>query len=113
MTERELEALFARGLHPGSGSRLGRAWRTDGVTGFVSKTRSPESLADCMLRMIQLPAAERRAMGLRARNHAEEHFGVERVCRAYLSALEELGIGPARSGWTNAVRARVGLAGGR
>ena len=33
VSERELEALFARGLHPTAGTRLGRAWRTDGVTG--------------------------------------------------------------------------------
>jgi len=34
VAERELEALFSRGLHPGSGERLGRAWRADAVTGF-------------------------------------------------------------------------------
>ncbi|HEV8176351.1 MAG TPA: relaxase domain-containing protein, partial [Gemmatimonadales bacterium] len=31
--EAQLEALFARALHPVTGRRLGRAWRIDGVEG--------------------------------------------------------------------------------
>lgn len=69
----------------------------DGITGFLSKVRSSRSLADCITRMIELPPGERRAMGLRARAHAEEHFGVERVCSAYLSVLEGMRIGATRS----------------
>ena len=45
MTERQLEALFARGLHPGSGVLLGRAWRADGVTGFDLTFSSPKSVS--------------------------------------------------------------------
>jgi conjugative relaxase-like TrwC/TraI family protein len=45
VTERELEALFARGLHPSTGSRLGRAWRTDGVTGFDLTFSAPKSVS--------------------------------------------------------------------
>ena len=45
VTERELEALFARGLHPSSSSRLGRAWRTDGVTGFDLTFSAPKSVS--------------------------------------------------------------------
>ena len=45
VTERQLEALFARGLHPGIGSRLGRAWRTDGVTGFDLTFSAPKSVS--------------------------------------------------------------------
>ena len=45
VTERELEALFARGLHPGTGDRLGRAWRTDGVTGFDLTFSAPKSVS--------------------------------------------------------------------
>jgi conjugative relaxase-like TrwC/TraI family protein len=45
VTERELEALFARGLHPTAGSRLGRAWRTDGVTGFDLTFSAPKSVS--------------------------------------------------------------------
>ena len=45
VTEQQLEALFARGLHPSTGDRLGRAWRTDGVTGFDMTFSSPKSVS--------------------------------------------------------------------
>jgi conjugative relaxase-like TrwC/TraI family protein len=45
VSERELEALFARGLHPAAGSRLGRAWRADGVTGFDLTFSAPKSVS--------------------------------------------------------------------
>jgi conjugative relaxase-like TrwC/TraI family protein len=45
VSERELEALFARGLHPTTGVRLGRAWRTDGVTGFDLTFSAPKSVS--------------------------------------------------------------------
>lgn len=43
--ERQLEALFARGLHPGTGDRLGRAWRQDAVTGFDLTFSAPKSIS--------------------------------------------------------------------
>ena len=43
--EQQLEALFARGLHPATGNRLGRAWRTDGVTGFDLTFSAPKSIS--------------------------------------------------------------------
>ena len=43
--EQQLEALLARGLHPGTGERLGRAWRTDGVTGFDLTFSAPKSVS--------------------------------------------------------------------
>ncbi len=43
--ERQLEALFARGLHPGTGDRLGRAWRADAVTGFDLTFSAPKSVS--------------------------------------------------------------------
>ncbi len=45
VSEQELEALFARGLHPTAGSRLGRAWRSDGVTGFDLTFSAPKSVS--------------------------------------------------------------------
>jgi conjugative relaxase-like TrwC/TraI family protein len=42
--EQQLEALLARGLHPETGKRLGRAWRTDGVTGFDLCFSAPKSV---------------------------------------------------------------------
>ncbi|MFN8212147.1 MAG: MobF family relaxase [Candidatus Nanopelagicales bacterium] len=43
--ERELEALFARGLHPGTGAALGRAWRSDAVTGHDLTFSAPKSVS--------------------------------------------------------------------
>jgi conjugative relaxase-like TrwC/TraI family protein len=45
VSDRELEALFARGLHPTTGGRLGRAWRADGVTGFDLTFSAPKSVS--------------------------------------------------------------------
>jgi conjugative relaxase-like TrwC/TraI family protein len=45
VSERELEALFGRGLHPTTGDRLGRAWRADGVTGFDLTFSAPKSVS--------------------------------------------------------------------
>jgi conjugative relaxase-like TrwC/TraI family protein len=42
--EQQLEALLARGLHPETGRRLGRAWRSDGVTGFDLCFSAPKSV---------------------------------------------------------------------
>ena len=45
VTEQQLEALFARGLYPGTGDRLGRTWRTDGVTGYDLTFSAPRSVS--------------------------------------------------------------------
>jgi len=45
VSEQQLEALFARGLHPGTGQRLGRAWRADGVTGYDLTFSAPKSVS--------------------------------------------------------------------
>lgn len=45
VSEAQLEALFARALHPVSGDRLGRAWRVDGVTGFDLTFSAPKSVS--------------------------------------------------------------------
>ena len=43
--ERDLESLLARGLHPGTGEQLGRAWRSDGVTGYDLTFSAPKSVS--------------------------------------------------------------------
>lgn len=43
--ERQLEALFGRGLHPGTGAALGRAWRPDAVTGHDLTFSAPKSVS--------------------------------------------------------------------
>src|SRR4051794_316914 len=45
VTEAQLESLFARALHPVTGLRLGRAWRSDGVTGFDLTFSAPKSVS--------------------------------------------------------------------
>ena len=44
VSEQQLEALFARSLQPVTGSRLGRARRTDGVIGFDVTFSAPKSV---------------------------------------------------------------------
>jgi conjugative relaxase-like TrwC/TraI family protein len=45
VAEPELEAVFARALHPVAGTPLGRAWRTDAVTGFDLTFSAPKSVS--------------------------------------------------------------------
>ena len=45
VAEAELEAVFARALHPVTGAALGRAWRTDAVTGFDLTFSAPKSVS--------------------------------------------------------------------
>jgi conjugative relaxase-like TrwC/TraI family protein len=44
VTEQQLEAVFARGLHPVTGETLGRAWRSDAVTGYDLTFSAPKSV---------------------------------------------------------------------
>src|SRR4051794_41238260 len=43
--ERELEAMFGRALHPVAHMHLGRAWLTDGVTGYDLTFSAPKSVS--------------------------------------------------------------------
>jgi conjugative relaxase-like TrwC/TraI family protein len=45
VSEQQLEAVFARALHPVSGEALGRAWRADAVTGFDLTFSAPKSVS--------------------------------------------------------------------
>ena len=45
VAEAELEAVFAWALHPVAGTPLGRAWRTDAVTGFDLTFSAPKSVS--------------------------------------------------------------------
>lgn len=62
----------------------------DGETGFLCEARSGAALTRAIARMIALSPDERSAMGVRARVHAEEHLGVERVCQRYLTVLSRI-----------------------
>jgi glycosyltransferase involved in cell wall biosynthesis len=62
----------------------------DGVTGYLCQPRSVELLIDAMMRMLDLPAAERTRMGAAARAKMERDFDETLVHRAYLDALRQL-----------------------
>lgn len=58
--EGQLEALFGRALHPETAVRLGRAWRSDGVTGYDLTFSAPKSVSALMERVVgpAVPGAE-------------------------------------------------------
>ena len=62
----------------------------DGVTGTLANVRDARSLADAMLRIGSMPAAELREMGHAARRKAEREFGEQIVVDAYIRALDEV-----------------------
>ncbi len=51
----------------------------DGESGFLVPPRDPERLAAAMLRLTELPGAQRRLMGERGREHVRAHYGLGRV----------------------------------
>jgi glycosyltransferase involved in cell wall biosynthesis len=48
-------------------------------TGFLVPPRDAAALAEAMMRLGDLPEAERRAMGERGREHIRAHYGLARV----------------------------------
>jgi glycosyltransferase involved in cell wall biosynthesis len=58
-------------------------------TGLLCTVRSAPSLAEAMLEMIELRPAERSAMGQAGRALVERGFGIDRVTRLYLDAVED------------------------
>ncbi len=51
----------------------------DGETGFLARPGDADSLRRAMLRLMQMTPANRRAMGLNARQRIEQRYGVESV----------------------------------
>jgi conjugative relaxase-like TrwC/TraI family protein len=45
VSEQQLEAVFARALHPVTGEALGRGWRADAVTGYDLTFSAPKSVS--------------------------------------------------------------------
>ena len=62
----------------------------DGVNGYLCRAKDARSLAAAMTRMLELPAAERRAMGLRGRRLMEERFDVRLIVQRYDEAVARL-----------------------
>lgn len=65
----------------------------DGKNALLCKPRNVESLAEAMRTMLRMPETSRRAMGQAGRQWVENNFSEERVIRAYLEALGDLGLG--------------------
>jgi glycosyltransferase involved in cell wall biosynthesis len=59
----------------------------DGENGFLCRSRSAESLAHAMRRMIGISDSDRQNMGALGRKIVEEHFDQELVLREYLNKL--------------------------
>jgi glycosyltransferase involved in cell wall biosynthesis len=67
----------------------------DGESGFVVSPRDHHGLAAAMLRLMDLPEAERRRMGARGREHTRTRYGLARVVEQWEEAYRE---GAARRG---------------
>ena len=60
----------------------------DGVNGLLCRPKDSADLADKMARMIDMPHAEREAMGLRGREKVEREFDEKIVIDKYLRAIK-------------------------
>lgn len=62
----------------------------DGASGYEVPTLAHRALADAIGRLIELPDAERRAMGRRGRVHVAEHFNPERIQAETVALYDQL-----------------------
>jgi glycosyltransferase involved in cell wall biosynthesis len=61
----------------------------DGETGFVVPPREHQTLAEAMLRLMELPEAERQRMGARGREHIRTRYGLVRVVEQWEEVYRE------------------------
>lgn len=59
----------------------------DGVNGYLCNPNDPFDLADKMERMINLPAEERKVMGIKGRELVIEKFDVRKIIQEYANTL--------------------------
>ena len=59
-------------------------------SGFLVQPRAPGALAAAMLRLMQLPASTRRAMGERGREHVRSQYGLHRTVERWEEAYREV-----------------------
>jgi glycosyltransferase involved in cell wall biosynthesis len=62
----------------------------DGEGGFLVPPRDPESLAIAMLRLMDLPESQRRAMGERGRERVRSHFGLGQMVGRWEALYREV-----------------------
>lgn len=62
----------------------------DGVTGYMAKVKDVDTLVDAMTRFIELPFAQKVAMGLAGRRKMELEFDQKIVVQKYLEVVEKL-----------------------
>ena len=69
----------------------------DGETGWLCPVKDPVALADCMLQLLAMPAAERQAMGMAGRRFVVERFDEQQTVAHYLATLARYGVNPPKS----------------
>jgi glycosyltransferase involved in cell wall biosynthesis len=62
----------------------------DQQSGYLVPARDPEALASAMVRLAELPAERRRAMGKRGQEHIERNYGLERVAERWEEIYREV-----------------------
>lgn len=62
----------------------------NGETGWLAPAGDPEKLAAAMVKLMRMPAKERRAMGARARRYVAGHFSLDAVLDQWVRLYEEL-----------------------
>jgi len=65
----------------------------DGVNGLLCKVKDGKDLAEKMKQMMNLPAAEREAMGKKGREKMIREFDKKIVIQIYLQAIDEIANG--------------------
>jgi len=64
----------------------------DGETGWLCPVKDPVTLADCMLQLLAMPAAQRQAMGMAGRRFVVENFDEQQTVAHYLGTLARYGV---------------------
>lgn len=60
----------------------------NGITGYIVKQRDSKDLIDKLMKFIELPYEEKRAMGEKGRNKIEQQFDRQIVVREYVREIE-------------------------
>lgn len=63
-----------------------------GKTGFLVQPKTPNALAQAMLRLMELPPDERQKMGQAGRKHVVENFSIEHVVNIWEALYRELSV---------------------